>query len=217
MKAAIYARVSKKDKQEVESQLLQLTAYCAKHGHEVYRQYVDRQSGGTGNRTEFKQLFIDAHQGKFDIVIFWALDRFSREGARETINHLAQLEACGVGFISYTEPYLNSIGVFKDAIISILATLAKQERVRIQERVKAGLERARKNGKRLGRKGLSPIDRQRILELRREGVSMAKIAKKLKLSKGVVHKTLAEREAGRVDAYGFKMTSNLWTGQGHLE
>ena len=117
----------------------------------------------------------------------------------------------GVGFISYTEPYLSTTGIFRDAIISILATLARQEKVRIQERVKAGLVRAKAQGKKLGRKGLTPIQRRNILELHREGLSMSKIAKKLKLSKGVVHKTLSERRDGKLDMDGFRMGSNLWS------
>lgn len=211
MIVAIYARVSTKDKQEVDNQLMQLNDFCLKQGHTVFQQYIDYQSGGSSERAEFKKMLLDAHQKKFDVVLFWALDRFSREGVKETINYLSQLESCGVGFISYTEPYLSTTGIFRDAIISILATLAKQEKVRIQERVKAGLVRAKAQGKKLGRKGLTPIQRRNILELHREGLSMSKIAKKLKLSKGVVHKTLSERRDGKLDMDGFRMGSNLWS------
>ena len=80
-------------------------------------------------------MMADAAQRQFDVVLFWALDRFTREGALETLQHLNWLGSYGVGFRSFTEPYLDSCGIFKDAVIAILGTIAKQERVRISERV----------------------------------------------------------------------------------
>ncbi|MGO9013994.1 MAG: recombinase family protein [Dissulfurispiraceae bacterium] len=211
MKAAIYARVSTRDKQEAENQLLQLRAYCDKQGFEVHREYVDYESGGNPDRHQFKQLFLDAHQSQFQIVVFWALDRFSREGARETINHLALLESYGVGFISYTEPYLNSIGIFRDAIIAILGTLAKQEKVRLQERVRAGLDRARAKGKRLGRKPLSPIEIKRIILIYDEDTSRSvrTVAKLAKTSPATAARIIGDYKAGLLDEDGFRRTKPL--------
>ncbi len=201
----IYARVSTKDKQEVDNQLVQLREYCLKNGYTVHREYVDHESGGNPQRKAFKELFVDAYQKKFSIVLFWALDRFSREGARETINYLSELEGYGVHFISYTEPYLNSIGIFKEAIISILATLAKQEKVRIAERVKAGLENAKKKGKKLGKKALPPVYRKKVLDIHETDPSMSvrAIAKKVNQSIGGVHKTLQLFKDGKCDREGF--------------
>ena len=79
-----------------------------------------------GARARFQALFEDAHQRKFEVVVFWALDRFSREGTRATINYLHELESYGVGFVSYTERYLDSTGIFRDALIGLLAALANQ-------------------------------------------------------------------------------------------
>jgi DNA invertase Pin-like site-specific DNA recombinase len=149
-KVAIYARVSTRDRQETENQLRELRAYCRKQDWTVVGEYVDRESGGTANRPQFRRLFQDAHQRKFDLVLFWALDRFSREGVLRTLTYLNELEAAGVQFKSYAERYIDSSGLFKEAILAILATLAKQERIRLAERVKAGLDRARAEGKRLG-------------------------------------------------------------------
>src|SRR5207249_4320377 len=78
---------------------------------------------------------------EFGMVLFWSLDRFSREGVLQTLQHLQRLTDYGVGFRSYTEAYLDSCGMFKDAVISILAVIAKQERIRIRERTLAGLKR----------------------------------------------------------------------------
>lgn len=203
-RVALYARVSTKDKQEVENQLVQLRQYCQKNGYEISREYVDRESGGNPDRKEFKELFKDAYQHKFDLVLFWALDRFSREGAKETVNYLAQLEGYGVHFVSYSEPYLNSIGIFKEAIISILATLAKQEKIRIQERVRAGLALARLKGVRIGRKPTAPVYLARVIaEFERGELSVRKIAKKVEMPRATVFRTIKQYRDGLINREGF--------------
>jgi DNA invertase Pin-like site-specific DNA recombinase len=172
MNVAIYARVSTKDKgQSTDNQLPDLRVYALVHGWTVYKEYIEEESGGTANRTEFKRLFADAHQRKFDLVLFWSLDRFSREGASATLQHLNTLESYGVGFKSYTEQYLNSTGIFKDAFISILATVAKQEHVRLSERTRAGIKRAKSKGTKLGKSGLEQEQIEQIRWLKGGGVS----------------------------------------------
>src|SRR5438045_8781175 len=96
-------------------------------------------------------MLAAASRREFDVVLFWALDRFSREGVYVTLQHLQSLTSYGVGYRSFTEQYLDSCGLFKDAVISILATIAKQERIRISERTIAGLQRARLQGRIGGR------------------------------------------------------------------
>jgi DNA invertase Pin-like site-specific DNA recombinase len=91
--------------------------------------------------------FID----RSDVLLFWALDRLTREGTLATLQYLERLTSYQVGYKSFTEPYLDSCGTFKDVVISLLATMAKQERIRMSERVNAGLALARRQGKRLGR------------------------------------------------------------------
>ncbi|MCA8831489.1 recombinase family protein [Hymenobacter pini] len=103
MKVAIYARVSTRDKdQDNENQLRELRAFAERKGYSVYQEYTDQESGGKADRPQFQQLFLDAHQRRFDVVIFWALDRFSREGVVEILNHLQKLSAAGVQFLSFT-------------------------------------------------------------------------------------------------------------------
>ncbi len=191
MRAALYGRVSTKDKgQDTENQLRQLREFAASQGWTVTREYVDRETGSTDDRAEFQVMFKDASQRKFDVLLFWALDRLSREGVLETLQHLNRLTSYGVGYRSFTEQYFDSCGIFRDAVIAIVATVAKQERVRLSQRVKAGLETARAKGKRLGRPRAA-IDEARISVLRREGVSMRGIATKLGCSAAYVHKTLS--------------------------
>ena len=193
MKVAINARVSTKDKgQSTDNQLPDLRAYALAHGYTVYKEYTEEESGSTANREQFKQLFADAHKRRFDLVLFWSLDRFSREGASATLQHLNTLESYGVGFKSYTEQYLDSTGIFKEAVISILATVAKQERVRLSERTRAGIERARGKGTKLGKPGLEQEQVKQIRRLKGGGLSNYAIGKALKLSATTVAKYLAD-------------------------
>jgi DNA invertase Pin-like site-specific DNA recombinase len=188
MRVAIYARVSTKDKgQSTDNQLSDLRAYSQMHGWTIYKEYAE-ESGSTANRTEFKKLFADAHQRKFDLVLFWSLDRFSREGALPTLQHLNLLESYGVGYKSYTEQYLDSTGIFKEAVISILAIVAKQERVRLSERTRAGIERARGKGTQLGKPGFDQAQIEQIRRLKGGGMSNYAISKTMGISKTTVAK-----------------------------
>lgn len=175
MRVAIYCRVST-DRQENENQLVQLREFATEQGWTITREYTDTASGGKADRDGLKAMFNDASQRQFDLVLFWALDRLSREGVLETLRYLERLTSCGVGYRSFTEQFFDSCGVFKDAIIAVMATLAKQERIKRSERTKAGLAIARNRGKRLGRpaKMVSP---GQVLALRQGGASLRSIAK----------------------------------------
>lgn len=187
MKAAIYARVSTKDKgQEVGNQLRQLRTFAEQQGWTIYREFIDHETGSVDDRAEFQSMFQDASQRRFDVLLFWALDRLSREGVLETLQHLSRLTSYGVGYRSFTEQYFDSCGIFKDAVIAIIATVAKQERVRISERVRAGLETARAKGKRLGRPRKS-VDAAQVARLRSQGASWRAISKQLGVSIGTAH------------------------------
>jgi DNA invertase Pin-like site-specific DNA recombinase len=181
---AIYARVSTRDRQESENQLRELRAYCRRQGWHVAGEYVDRDSGAKADRPQFRRLFAEAHRRQFDLVLFWALDRFSREGVLRTLTYLNDLESAGVGFKSYAEQYIDSSGLFKEAILAILATLAKQERIRLSERVKAGLDRARAEGKRLGRPRLPAETAAEIHRLHRQGISKREISRRVRYLDG---------------------------------
>src|SRR5689334_6672006 len=135
MNIAIYSRVSTRDgRQDTENQQRQLREFAAKQGWTVVREFVDHASGKRSDRDAFQQMFSAASRREFDCVLFWSLDRFSREGVYETLMHLQRLTSYGVGYRSLTEMYLDSCGLFKDAVVSILATIAKQERIRLSER-----------------------------------------------------------------------------------
>jgi len=181
--AAIYARVSTRDKgQDFNNQLDQLKLWAARLGYEVLI-YAESVSGsGKAERREFDRMVEDARQKRVSIVLFWSLDRFSREGALETLTHLNRLTSYGCDWKSYTEQYLDSTGTFRDAVIAILAAVAKQERVRIQERVQAGVDRARKTGTKSGKAFGRPqvvFNRDKVREMRAQGMSWSVISKEV--------------------------------------
>jgi DNA invertase Pin-like site-specific DNA recombinase len=185
MKVAIYTRVSgKSNRQDAANQSLQLTEYCQRQGWE-YLEYTDRVTGTKADRIAFQQLFEDARLKKFDLVLFWALDRFSREGVTETLNYLKILDSYGVAWKSFSESYLDSTGMFCEAVIAILAAVAKQEHARLSERVVAGLRRAKREGKVLGRRRII-VDRERIRAMAANGQSVRAIAGEVGVSKSLV-------------------------------
>lgn len=191
MRVALYGRVSKDDgRMEVENQLGELREFCKRSGWTIEHEYIDRASGKTAERPHFKRMFDDAAKRKFDLVLFWALDRFSREGVLETLNQLQRLSGYGVNWRSYQEGYFDSCGPFKDVVVSLMATLAKQERLRISERTKAGLQRAKRAGKVLGRPRVD-VNVQKLRRLQESGLSLRQIAAKEKLSLSTIVRSLA--------------------------
>src|SRR5262249_2465600 len=185
MKVAIYTRVSgKSNRQDAANQSLQLVEFCQRQGWD-YVEYTDRMSGTKADRQAFLKMFEDARLKKFDLVLFWALDRFSREGVTETLNYLKVLDSYGVAWKSFTESYLDSTGMFREAVIAILAAVAKQEHARLSERVVAGLRRAKREGKVLGRKRII-VDREKILAMHANGQSLRVIATEVGISKSLV-------------------------------
>jgi DNA invertase Pin-like site-specific DNA recombinase len=175
-RAVLYARVSRKDGQDTENQLAQLREFCTRQDWTITHEYVDHVSAKTAEkRPQFQAMLPAASRREFDLVLFWSLDRFSREGVLPTLKHLEVLTSYGVAWKSYTEQYFDSCGIFRHAVISIAATLAKPERLKITERTVAGLERARKQGRVGGRPKLV-IDHDRIRRLRNEGKSLREVA-----------------------------------------
>jgi len=151
IQVTIYARVSTRDKQETMNQLTQLREFCRRQSWAVVAEYIDHETGSVSTRADFQKMLLHASQRKFSVLLFWALDRLTREGTLATLQYLERLTSYQVGYKSFTEPYLDSCGTFKDVVISLLATIANQERLRMGERVRAGLQNARNQGKKLGR------------------------------------------------------------------
>ena len=184
MKCLIYTRVSTDD-QTPENQIFQLREYAVKREWQIFGVKTDICSGSKSSdeRNGLKEVFELARKRQFDVLLFWSLDRFSREGSRKTLEYLTRLDTYGVKWHSYTEEYISSLGIFADAIISLMACLAKQERLRISERTKAGLTRVKSKGIRLGRPKVPPELISRAKNLKERGLSYAAIGRELNLSK----------------------------------
>lgn len=188
MRVALYARVSTKDKdQNPETQLRPLRAHCNQKVWGIIREYVDYESGRKSSRPEFNRLKKDAVHRRFDTVLVWKMDRFSRSGIKEVFATMDFLNKCNVIVVSLTEPYLSTDSPVKELLLAILAWVAEFESRNISARVKAGMERARAEGKRIGRKPLA-VDIDKVIKLRNEGMSFRKIADELNLSVGTVHR-----------------------------
>lgn len=191
----MYTRLSPNPKKEdTINQERDLKEFAERSKWEVVEIYTDINVSGTKkgiDRPQFKRMMADASKRRFDILLFWSLDRLSREGVYETHGYLKQLSNYGVEWKSFTEQYFDSLGMFKDAIISIMATLAKQERVRIVERTKAGLQTARDRGIVLGRPKVKVTIRD-IDSLRTLGRSQREISKELKISPATVSRMIKE-------------------------
>jgi DNA invertase Pin-like site-specific DNA recombinase len=134
----------------VGDQRRQLREVLDREGYELTGEFVDHESGRKGRRERsgFDQMFEAAENREFDVLVFWSLDRFSREGIRKTIHHLQQLESLGVQFRSYFEPYLNTENeLVSHLLLAVMSYFAEYEAKKISRRTKAGLERARQEGK----------------------------------------------------------------------
>lgn len=188
MKCAIYSRVST-TKQDAINQVTQLKTFAATQGWTITHEFEDVCTGSRSDRPAFSRMMEAASQRQFDVVLFWSLDRLSREGALRTLQHLQRLTAYGVAWRSYTEQYIDSCGPFADVVVSLMATIARQERLRIGERTRAGLQTARRNGKVLGRPRVD-VDAKKAARLRATGKSFREIAETLKTSADTVRRAL---------------------------
>lgn len=181
MRAGLYSRVSTRDKgQDTENQLRQLRDFCRAQEWPIVTEYEDHESGGKADRAQFRAMVTDASRRRFDVVVVWALDRLSREGVGETFDHLRLLGSYGVKFVSFTEPHFRTTGPAGELMIAVAAWIAKQERMRISERVRAGLDRVRVRGTRSGNPIGRPkviFDRGKVVELRERGKSWREIAR----------------------------------------
>jgi DNA invertase Pin-like site-specific DNA recombinase len=221
MRVALYLRVSKGDgSQTTENQWLQLRKFVEEQHWAIFKEYQDHESAGpltdgkSDDRSQFKQMMADAQRRKFDVLVFWALDRFTRDGAFVTLTYLNQLSSWGVAYRSYQEQYLDTVGIFKEAVIAILAVIAQQERLRIRERVKAGVERARANGVRVGvrtnvnrppgmKNGYAALDLRVDMEHFRKAVdvySIAELSKVFRIGRSSVYTLRAQVMAERKEA-----------------
>ncbi len=187
-RVALYARVSTLD-QSTGSQLLDLRKYVSARGWQIYREFVDEGISGTkDSRPALDQLMDDARKRRFDVVLVWRFDRFARS-TKHLILALEEFRNLGIDFVSFQEN-IDTSSPLGSAIFTIIAAVAQLERDIISERVRAGLRRARENGKKLGRPRAS-VDTEKIHRLRSKGLSLRAIAKETGVSRTTVSDVLS--------------------------
>lgn len=158
MKIALYARVSKDEMsssgamQDPENQLQPMKKFCEAMNWEVRDVFIDRASGGSANRPEFQRMLSQVKQKYYDLILVWALDRFSREGMTNTLAYIKILRHYKTGLKSIQESWLDTTqeGV-SDLLLAFMSWVAEQEKKRISERTKAGLAKKKMSGMKLGR------------------------------------------------------------------
>ena len=195
IRAALYARCSTHDKgQDPELQLVPLREYCQRRVFAISGEYVDNGISGTKDRRpQLDRLLDAARKRQIDLILVWKLDRFGRS-LKQLVNSLEELSRVGVGFISYQDN-LDLTTPQGRLMFHIIGAMAEFERELIKERVKAGLQNAKRKGKRLGRKPTAPIDIEKAIQLHKQDplLSVRAIAKRTNLSKSLVGKVLKEQ------------------------
>ncbi len=195
-RAALYARGSTDDRgQDPETQLRQLRAYAARRGFAVAGEFVDVASGTRNDRPRYKRLMEAARKRAVDVVLVWRYDRFARS-TQALVNALMEFRALGVDFISYQEN-VDTTTPQGELVFGMMASLAQFESALIGERVRAGMARAKAQGKCISRPPIPEATRRRIQELWRAGGPINGIAEELKVAYGTAWNYARALEPGR--------------------
>ena len=195
LRCRLYARVSARKErglQNPESQLRQHREFATTQKWEVTAESIDHESGAKADRPEFKAMIEAASKREFDILLFWSIDRFSREGIVPVLASLKRLSGYGVKYRSYQESFIDTTHEFGDPLAAFVAKLAELERKRIRARIAAGLDRARAEGTVLGRPRVV-VDRDKVWRLRDSGKSIREIKDAMRLSHGTVQRAIQAR------------------------
>jgi DNA invertase Pin-like site-specific DNA recombinase len=205
VRAALYARCSTIDKgQDPELQLSPLREYCHRRDFTITGEYIDNGISGTKERRpQLDGLLEAARKRQVDMIIVWKLDRFGRS-LKQLVMTLEELSSLGVGFISYQDN-LDLTTPQGRLMFHIIGAMAEFERELIRERVKAGIDNARRKGKKIGRKAVPPVEMAKIISSHEKAPSLSvrKLAADLGFKKSLVHKTLVNFRTGLLDECGF--------------
>ena len=194
-RVAIYARVSTVDKgQDLETQLLALREYAARRGFILVGQYVDYASGRRDDRPQYQALLKAARTRQIDVVLVWRYDRFARS-TQALVNALKEFQHLGVDFISYQEN-IDTTTPQGELIFTVMASLAQFESALISERVKAGMARAKAQGRRISRAPIAKKVQAHIAMLYAQGRSITHISKQLGISYGTAWNYVQRVKAG---------------------
>jgi DNA invertase Pin-like site-specific DNA recombinase len=185
-RAALYLRVSTVD-QHPETQLHDLRQMATQRGYQIVVEFTDRISGTRARRPGLDDLMRAARRGQFDAVLVWASDRIARS-VKHFLEVLDELNRLNIEFVSFREQ-IDTGGPLGRAIVIIIGAIAELERNLIVERVRAGMRRARLEGRQIGRPSLQ-LDREGILRDRQHGRSIGQIAREYAISRTTVHRVI---------------------------
>jgi DNA invertase Pin-like site-specific DNA recombinase len=191
-RVGLYARVSTQDQQTIPMQTRALREYATRRGWTIALQ-VKEIGSGASQRERREQLLEAARRREIDVVLVWRLDRWGRS-VTDLLASLQELEHLGVGFVSLTEA-LDLTTSAGRAMAALLAVFAEFEREILRERVRAGLEQARRNGQRLGRPITAALQADQVRKLHRAGISKAEIARRLQIGRTSVRRILNQTTA----------------------
>ena len=173
--------------QHPETQLLDLRQMAAQRGYEIVEEYTDRISGTKAKRPGLDAMMTDARRGRFDVVLVWASDRIARS-VKHFLDVLDELSRLNIEYISFREN-IDTGGPLGRAIVVIIGAVAELERNLIIERVRAGMRRARLEGRHIGRNPLV-LDSAAIQRERCQGQSLRQIARGHRISTATVQRVL---------------------------
>ena len=195
-RAGLYCRVSTVD-QHPETQLSELRQFAAHKGFTVVGEYTDHgYSGARARRPELDRMMDDARRHRFDVLLVWSCDRLARS-TKHLLQTIDELNGMGIQFLSQREA-IDTEGALGRAIIVIVSAMAELERCILIERVRAGMRRARLEGRQIGRSRLD-VNRQQVVDDRRSGMSLTQVAKKHGISRASVCRLMKEA-SGNPDA-----------------
>ena len=190
-KVACYYRCSTSD-QKVSNQMIELRDYCDRMGWEITKEYVDEGLSGTlsgAKRPAFNEMTKDAYRKKFDAVVCWDISRLGRS-MKNLIMFLADMKDRDIGIVSVRQGFDTSTSM-GEIMFQFVGILSSWEREMIRERTLAGLERAKREGKTLGRRKVTnDTMNAKIIELRSENKSLRAIATEVGVSTGTIRKVL---------------------------
>jgi DNA invertase Pin-like site-specific DNA recombinase len=182
-------RVSSVD-QNPANQLNELRQFASLRGLNIVQEYTDHGISGTrARRPALDNLLMDANRRRFDVVVVWSCDRLARS-TKHLLQTLDELSGYGIQFLSQREA-IDTDGPLGRAIIVIISAIAELERSLIVERVKAGMRRAKLEGRQIGRARLD-VDRERVVLDRRSGMSLTQVARKYSISRASVCRLMRE-------------------------
>jgi DNA invertase Pin-like site-specific DNA recombinase len=186
-RAALYYRVSS-DEQSTDCQRPEVEQVCRARGFQVVGVY-EEQASAAKHRPEYDRMMKDAKRGKFSVLVIWAVDRFGRS-MTGNLGDVLELDRVGCEVVSVRESWLDTGGPVRNLLLAIISWIAEQERARLIERTKAGIQAARRRGARIGRPR-ARLDRDELVELRAKGWSVRRIAEHMRVGTSTVQRHLA--------------------------